>query len=74
MLHRVLERMVSLAIGAVCAGAALDVALVAMVAEGRLKSVLGLVGFALVCAATYWLMVPRGRSLGRARRRSARRV
>lgn len=59
MLRRMLERLVSFTIGVVCVGLTLDVAFVAMVAEGRLKSALGLVCFALVCATTYWVMVPR---------------
>ncbi len=72
MLRRMLERLVSFTIGVVCVGLTLDVAFVAMVAEGRLKSALGLVCFALVCATTYWVMVPR--ELSGACRKQARRV
>ena len=72
MLRRMLERLVSFTIGMVCVGLTLDVAFVAMVAEGRLKSALGLVCFALVCATTYWAMVPR--ELSGACRKQARRV
>lgn len=72
MLRRMLERLVSFTIGMVCVGLTLDVAFVAMVAEGRLKSALGLVCFALVCATTYWVMVPR--ELSGACRKQARRV
>lgn len=72
MLRRMLERLVSFAIGVVCVGLTLDVAFVAMVAEGRLKSALGLVCFALVCATTYWVMVPR--ELSGACRKQARRA
>lgn len=72
MLRRMLERLVSFAIGVVCVGLTLDVAFVAMVAEGRLKSALGLVCFALVCATTYWVMVPR--ELSEACRKQARRA
>ena len=72
MLHRMLERLVSFTIGVVCVGLTLDVAFVAMVAEGRLKSALGLVCFALVCATTYWVMVPR--ELSGACRKQARRA
>ena len=72
MLRRMLERLVSFTIGVVCVGLTLDVAFVAMVAEGRLKSALGLVCFALVCATTYWVMVPR--ELSGACRNQARRA
>ena len=72
MLRRMLERLVSFTIGVVCVGLTLDVAFVAMVAEGRLKSALGLVCFALVCATTYWVMVPR--ELSGACRKQARRA
>lgn len=72
MLRRMLERLVSFVIGVVCVGLTLDVAFVAMVAEGRLKSALGLVCFALVCATTYWVMVPR--ELSGACRKQARRA
>lgn len=72
MLRRMLERLVSFTIGVVCVGLTLDVAFVAMVAEGRLKSALGLVCFAMVCATTYWVMVPR--ELSGACRKQARRV
>ena len=73
MLRRMLERLVSFAIGVVCVGLTLDVAFVAMVAEGRLKSALGLVCFALVCATTYWVMVPRELS-GTCRKQARRAV
>lgn len=73
MLRRMLERLVSFAIGVVCVGLTLDVAFVAMVAEGRLKSALGLVCFALVCATTYWVMVPRELS-GACRKQAQRAV
>ena len=72
MLRRMLERLVSFTIGVVCVGLTLDVAFVAMVAEGRLKSALGLVCFALGCATTYWVMVPR--ELSGACRKQARRA
>ena len=72
MLRRMLERLVSFTIGVVCVGLTLDVAFVAMVAEGRLKSALGLVCFALVCATTYWVMVPR--EVSGACRKQARRA
>ena len=72
LLRRMLERLVSFTIGVVCVGLTLDVAFVAMVAEGRLKSALGLVCFALVCATTYWVMVPR--ELSGACRKQARRA
>ena len=72
MVRRMLERLVSFTIGVVCVGLTLDVAFVAMVAEGRLKSALGLVCFALVCATTYWVMVPR--ELSGACRKQARRA
>lgn len=50
MLRRMLERLVSFTIGVVCVGLTLDVAFVAMVAEGRLKSALGLAAHAGLCA------------------------
>ena len=55
----VLERLVSLSIGAMFGCVTLDVALLAVVAEGRLKSALGLACFALVCLTAYWWTVPR---------------
>lgn len=54
-----MERLVSFGVGTLFAGASLYVSLLAVAAEGRLKSVLGLVCLALICLTVYWWMVPR---------------